>query len=176
MRPAPAKPDEAKRDLVKSGPTKPAPLKQDRNSIVEASSTTKISPTKIAPTKIVPTKIAATKFAPAKTTQPKSAPAKSAQAESVWLAPAQAEVRILSRTEPQYPREALAAHRAGDVVLEVQVAEDGSVSNIRTLSGDPLLAAAATEAVRKWRYQPYRQHDRPSPFQTDVTLSFSLPN
>jgi outer membrane biosynthesis protein TonB len=44
------------------------------------------------------------------------------------------------------------------------------------LSGDPILAGAATEAVRNWRYQPYRQHDRPAQFQTDVTLSFSLPN
>jgi TonB family protein len=97
-------------------------------------------------------------------------------APSVWLSPAQSEARLLSRSEPQYPSEALAAHRSGSVVLEVQVAEDGSVSNIRTLSGDPLLAAAAAEAVRNWRYQPYRQHDRPSPFQTDVTLSFTLPN
>jgi TonB family protein len=61
-------------------------------------------------------------------------------------------------------------------VLEVQVAKDGSVSNIRTLSGDPLLAAAATAAVRTWRYHPYRQHDHPAQFQTDVTLSFALPN
>ncbi|MBZ5665099.1 MAG: TonB family protein [Acidobacteriia bacterium] len=95
---------------------------------------------------------------------------------SVWLSPAQAEARLLSRSEPRYPSEALGAHRAGDVVLEVQVAEDGSVSGIRTLSGDPVLAAAATEAVRNWRYQPYRRHDHPSPFQTDVTLSFTLPN
>jgi len=88
----------------------------------------------------------------------------------------QAETRLLSRTEPQYPPEALATHRAGNVVLEVQVAEDGSVSSIRPLSGDPALAAAALEAVRNWRYQPYRQHDHPAQFQTDVTLSFTLPN
>jgi TonB family protein len=94
---------------------------------------------------------------------------------SVWLAPAQAEARLLIRSEPYYPPEAIAAHRAGTVVLEVQVAEDGSVSNVRTLSGDPALAAAAAEAVRRWRYQPYRRHDHPAQFQTDVTLSFSLP-
>ncbi len=99
-----------------------------------------------------------------------------AAAPSVWISPAQAEARLLSRIEPQYPPEALGAHRAGNVVLEVQVGEDGSVSNVRTLSGDPLLAAAATQAVRNWRYQPYRQHDRVSQFQTDVTLSFTLPN
>jgi TonB family protein len=95
---------------------------------------------------------------------------------SVWLSPTQAESLLRSRTEPIYPAEALATHRAGNVVLEVEVAEDGSVSGIRTLSGDPVLASAATEAVRNWRYQPYRRHDHPSPFQTDVTLTFNLPN
>lgn len=105
-----------------------------------------------------------------------SSTTKIAPFQSVWLSPAQAETLLLSRTEPQYPPEALAAHHAGNVVLEVQVAEDGSVSNIRTLSGDPALAAAATEAVRSWRYQPYRRLDHPAQFQTDVTLTFALPN
>jgi TonB family protein len=136
MKPTPTEPDQAKHNQAK-----PDSTRQDSDSIVEASSTTKIAP-----------------------------------AQSVWLSPAQAETRLLSRTEPRYPPDALAAHRAGNVVLEVQVAEDGSVSSIRTLSGDPLLAAAATEAVRTWRYQPYRLHDHPSQFQTDVTLSFALPN
>ena len=36
-------------------------------------------------------------------------------------------------------------------------------------------AFAATEAVRTWRYQPYRQHDLPTQFQADVTVSFTLP-
>jgi TonB family protein len=95
---------------------------------------------------------------------------------TVWLAPSQAESRLLSRVEPEYPADALAARRAGDVVLEVHVAEDGTVSSVRALSGDPLLAPAAADAVRNWRYQPYRSHEQPSPFQTDVTLTFSLPN
>jgi TonB family protein len=149
---------------------KPAPAKRqakvdstmpDGDSVVEASSTSRIATAKLATTKTSTTKTATTKIAPA---------------QSVWLSPAHAETRLLRRTEPQYPPAALASHRAGNVVLEVQVAEDGSVSSIRTLSGDPLLAAAASEAVRNWRYQPYRQHDQPAQFQTDVTLSFSLPN
>jgi len=155
MKPAPAKPDQAKRQAKLDS------ARQDSDSVVEASSTTRIATTKLATTKLATTKIATTKLAPA---------------QSVWLSPAQAETRLLRRTEPQYPPSALATHSAGNVVLEVQVAEDGSVSNIRTLSGDPLLAAAATEAVRNWRYQPYRQHDHPAQFQTDVPLSFSLPN
>ncbi|HLX85279.1 MAG TPA: TonB family protein [Terriglobales bacterium] len=125
---------------------KPAPAQGDTNksksdSIVEASSTTRM-----------------------------------ARFQSIWLAPSQAESRLLSRTEPQYPTEALAEHRVGNVVLEVQVAEDGSVASVRALSGDPLLTPAAADAVRSWRYQPYRLHDRPAQFQTDVTLSFALPD
>lgn len=99
-----------------------------------------------------------------------------ALARTVWLAPAQAESRLLNRVEPDYPADALAAHRAGSVTLEVRVAEDGTVSSVRTLSGDPLLAAAAIQAVRNWRYQPYGPLGHPSPFQTDVTLNFTLPN
>jgi len=95
--------------------------------------------------------------------------------KSIWLAPAQAENRLLNRVEPSYPVEARASHRAGNVVLEVSVADDGSVSNVRPLSGDPVLAAAASRAVRSWRYQPYSTHGSPAEFQTEVTLKFALP-
>jgi TonB family protein len=146
LKPTPAHTEQAKSNTTQSAatttlPSKAPPAKQDRGSIVEAASTTKIAPF-----------------------------------QSVWLAPVEAEGRLIGRIEPEYPPDALAAHRTGNVVLEVQVAEDGSVLNIRTISGDPSLAAAATEAVRSWRYQPYRMHDRPSQFQTDVTVTFSLPN
>ncbi len=93
----------------------------------------------------------------------------------VWLAPELAERRLRSRVEPIYPAEALAAHRAGDVVLEIVVGEDGSVVTMRVVSGDPLLTSAALDAVRHWQYEPYRPNQHPTPFQTDVTLRFSLP-
>ena len=94
----------------------------------------------------------------------------------VWLAPERAESRLRQRSEPQYPADALAAHRSGEVVLEVVVQADGSVASTRPLSGDLALAAAASDAVRTWRYDPYRVQGRPAEFQTDVTLKFSLPN
>jgi TonB family protein len=151
---------------MKAAPTKPGKatshdaIKQDSDAVVKASPTTKTAPVKTASTKIAPTEVAPAKATP----------------RSVWLSPAQAETRLLSRTEPEYPPEAVAAHRSGDVVLEVEVAEDGSVSNVRAVSGDPGLAAAASDAVRNWRYEPFRRHDHPAQFQTDVTLTFALPN
>ncbi len=93
----------------------------------------------------------------------------------VWLAPGRAESRLRLRSEPQYPPEALAAHRTGDVVLEVVVGPDGLIASTRALHGDPTLASAAVDAVRTWRYEPYRVLGRPVEFQTDVTLRFSLP-
>jgi protein TonB len=95
---------------------------------------------------------------------------------AVWLAPNEAEQRLLSRVDPPYPADAIAAHRSGNVVLEVKVGEDGTVTSVRPLLGDPLLARAAAAAVRSWRYQPYRSHDQPSSFQTDVTMTFQLSN
>ena len=115
---------------------------------------------------------------PAPSPSPKTYPVPATRngSDSIWLAPEQAESRLLSRVEPQYPADALADHRSGSVMLEVHVAEDGTVSSVRTLNGDPLLAVAAARAVRNWRYQPYREKDQPAKFQTDVTLTFSLPN
>ena len=94
----------------------------------------------------------------------------------VWLAPDLAETRLRERTEPQYPAQARAAHRTGDVVLEVVVGADGAIASTRPVNGDPVLAAAAEEAVRTWHYEPYRVQGRPAEFQTDVTLKFSLPD
>lgn len=102
--------------------------------------------------------------------------ARSASSARAWLAPDAAEKRLLYRLEPQYPADALAAHRSGDVVLEVLVGKDGSVASTRTMSGDPLLAGASADAVRKWRYEPYRVHGHPAEFQTEVMLKFALPN
>jgi len=99
-----------------------------------------------------------------------------ASRSAVWLAPNEAEQRLLSRVDPPYPADAIAAHRSGNVVLEVNVGEDGTVTSVRPLLGDPLLAGPAAAAVRSWRYQPYRAHDQPSSFQTDVTMTFQLSN
>lgn len=93
----------------------------------------------------------------------------------VWLAPEQAEQRLRNRVEPTYPPAARETHRAGDVVLEILVGEDGSVTTARVVSGDALLSPAALDAVRHWQYEPYRANQHPAQFETEVTLRFALP-
>jgi TonB family protein len=92
----------------------------------------------------------------------------------VWLAPAAAEARLHDRVEPEYPADARAAGRSGDVTLEILVRKNGSVASVRTLKGDRLLAAAAAAAVLNWHYEPYQVKGHAREFQTAVTLKFSV--
>ncbi len=91
--------------------------------------------------------------------------------------PSQAEpaTRWIHRADPEYPEEAKAQRLQGAVVLDVQVLADGTVGNIKVLSGNPLLADAAVKAVKQWQYQPRAAEGGADGSQTQVTVKFSLP-
>jgi protein TonB len=55
------------------------------------------------------------------------------------------------------------------------VGKDGAVEKLSTMSGDPQLATAATDAVRQWRFKPFLRNGSPEEFQTQITVSFRLP-
>lgn len=83
--------------------------------------------------------------------------------------------RLIHRVEPEYPPEARAQHIQGAVRLDIQIGGEGAVHNIEVVEGDPLLAAAAVQAVRQWRYRPYSVDGRAIEMQTRVTIRFTLP-
>jgi TonB family protein len=62
--------------------------------------------------------------------------------------------KVKSKVAPTYPDLARRMNISGVVRLAVTVAPNGSVKNIKILGGHPLLASAAEEAVRKWRFEP----------------------
>jgi len=82
---------------------------------------------------------------------------------------------LLQRVEPEYPEPARQQHIQGPVVLEALVGKDGAVEKLSTINGDPQLAAAATDAVRQWRFKPFLRNGSPEEFQTQITVSFRLP-
>lgn len=84
--------------------------------------------------------------------------------------------RLVHRVEPEYPEAAKSQHIEGAVVLEAHVLGDGTVGNVAVLEGHPLLAEAATQAVRQWKYQPYFVDGRPVERQERITVKFSLPS
>jgi TonB family protein len=59
-----------------------------------------------------------------------------------------------SKVQPTYPELARRMSLGGAVKIEVTVAPNGTVKNARVLGGHPLLASAALEAARKWRFEP----------------------
>lgn len=88
----------------------------------------------------------------------------------------QAARRLLHRVEPGYPEAAKSQHIEGAVVLEAHVLSDGTVGNIAVLQGNPLLAEAATQAVKQWKYQPYYVDGQPAERLERITVKFTLPS
>jgi TonB family protein len=82
---------------------------------------------------------------------------------------------LLRKVAPGYPAQALAQRVEGSVVLQAMIAENGSVQELKVLSGHPLLAPAALDAVRRWKYQPYELNGKPIKRQTTITLTFKAP-
>ena len=85
------------------------------------------------------------------------------------------ETRLIHRVEPTYPAEARAKHIQGSVAMDVQVGEDGAVRNISVVAGDPVLSAAAVEAVKQWKYRPFSIDGHRAEMQVRITIKFVLP-
>jgi len=69
---------------------------------------------------------------------------------------------------------ALRARIWGDVVLHAIISKDGEIQELTLVSGHPMLAPAAIEAVRQWRYRPYLLNGEPVEVETTVTVTFLI--
>jgi periplasmic protein TonB len=81
---------------------------------------------------------------------------------------------LLRRIQPPYPVIAREARIQGAVVLTAIIAKDGTIKNLQLVSGSPMLAPAAIDAVKQWRYKPYLLNGQPVEVETTVTINFSL--
>ncbi|MGB0047580.1 MAG: TonB family protein [Terriglobales bacterium] len=79
---------------------------------------------------------------------------------------------LIKRVTPQYPPAALRFHTQGAVEIEVTINKEGYVTNPKVLTGPAVLAQAALEAVRQWRYKPYYLDGAPVEIQTQITVNF----
>jgi protein TonB len=84
------------------------------------------------------------------------------------------EGRKLSGAEPRYPTIAIAAHMQGVVLLAATISKVGTIENLRVMSGSPMLAPAAVDAVQTWRYRPYLLNGEPVEVETTVRVIFNL--
>jgi protein TonB len=75
---------------------------------------------------------------------------------------------------PQYPSIARSAGIEGTVVLEALIDEKGRVQEVTIKRGAPVLARAAVDAVKQWRYQPYLLDNTPVRASAEISIRFRL--
>ena len=62
---------------------------------------------------------------------------------------------IVARVVPSMPPIARQTHLSGKVVIDMTVAEDGTVEKVDVVSGNPILGGACVSAAKKWTFQPF---------------------
>ncbi len=81
---------------------------------------------------------------------------------------------LVHKVTPTYPPLARQARIQGAVVLAAVIGKDGSIQNLKVVSGHPMLTSAALDAVRQWKYKPYFLNGEPVEVETVITVNFTL--
>ncbi|HYM77011.1 MAG TPA: TonB family protein [Candidatus Dormibacteraeota bacterium] len=79
---------------------------------------------------------------------------------------------LVHRVEPVYPAEARKEKLEGIIALDIVVGRDGTVISMRALNGPDVLARAAMDALRWWKFEPYRVNGEPAVVETTVAVEF----
>jgi periplasmic protein TonB len=75
---------------------------------------------------------------------------------------------------PEYPQIAKMARVQGVVRLAAIINENGTIQDLKLISGPPLLVKAAMDAVSRWRYQPTLLNGDPVQVDTEIDVNFTL--
>jgi TonB family protein len=81
---------------------------------------------------------------------------------------------ILTKAVPVYPPAAKKARIQGKVVIDAVIGTDGTVENLRVLSGPQELQQSALDAVRQWTYKPYLLNGDPIEVETTINIVYRL--
>ncbi len=81
---------------------------------------------------------------------------------------------LVQKTAPVYPLIAKTARVSGTVVLQATISKTGAIENLHVESGPVMLRDAAMDAVRTWRYKPYKLNNEPVEIETTINVIFSL--
>ena len=92
----------------------------------------------------------------------------------VHIPPAELEQFVTRKTTPVYPMIAKAAGVQGMVVLDVVVDSKGTLQKVTIVNGSALLARAAEDALRQWRFNPYMVDGNPVEMESQIAMNFRL--
>jgi TonB family protein len=103
-----------------------------------------------------------------KTTSPDQ-PSAASPADSTKLEPVKIE-------KASYPWEAREKQLQGQVWVRISVSEAGDVVGVEVISGDPILAKAAVQAAKKWKFKPFIRNGKPVPVSGKMPFDFAFSN
>ncbi len=102
-------------------------------------------------------------------------PIKPPRTEPIRIGNMVQESKLIHRVEPVYPEQALRGGIQGTVRLTIVINEEGFVYELRAMEGNnPILEAAAMDAVKQWQYSPTLLNGEPVAAQAMVTVVFNL--
>ena len=82
--------------------------------------------------------------------------------------------KLIEGIQPKYPEEALRNRITGTIVLHVILEKDGTVRQVEVVSGHPVFAQAAVDAIRGWKCQPTILNGEPVEVDTLAYVTFAL--
>ena len=83
-----------------------------------------------------------------------------------------AQVFLVKKVPAQYPAD---VNVQGTVILQAVVDTDGSVEQLKVISGNPMLVPNAIEAARQYKYKTYYLNRQPVEFETQISIPFVPP-
>jgi periplasmic protein TonB len=107
-------------------------------------------------------------------TAPPPPPPKAATPKRIRVGGQVESAKLIFQPKPEYPPLAKMARIQGTVRLEAVISKDGTIQDLKTVSGHPLLVKAALDAVQRWRYQPTLLNGEPVEVVTEIDVNFTL--
>ena len=105
---------------------------------------------------------------------PPPAPASSLGVKKIRVGGNVQQTKLVTKVTPVYPPEAKAQRIQGLVRLQATIDKTGKIAHLEVVSGDPLLAAAALDAVRQWEYETTLLNGDPVEVITQIDVNFTL--
>ena len=99
---------------------------------------------------------------------------KAANSSPIRVGTGAAEAKLINKVVPVYPALAKSARVQGIVEFSASISKEGNIENLQLVSGHPLLAKAARDAVLQWKYRPTLLNGQPVEVLTEIGVNFTL--
>jgi protein TonB len=94
--------------------------------------------------------------------------------DAVHVSQAEAVKAAKEKFEPEYPAMAKQLHLEGAVQLEAHIGENGTVEEVKPLTGNAVLMNAAVAAIKKWKFTPFTSDGKAVKAVADLSFRFKL--